>query len=171
MTESQSDAEGDVGLTAVGRSESHRQRAIEHDPRHEDALRELHAHVRLLRAGRHVPVDQPNVVTRHVRAYLGELAAAAEQVRPMLARKKAVDPPADRELEGPEQRLRHRPGAGALRRLDDTECPQASPGHSPGVIRARHAATGLPSSSGGAATVARTASRMSSAVRCSASAR
>ena len=160
MAERERDAERDVGLAAVGRAEPHRERAVEHDPGHEDALGELHPDVRLPRAGRHVPVDQPDVVTRHVRAHLGELAAAAEQVRAVIAREEAVDPAADRELEGAEQRLRHRPGAGALRRLDDTECPQAG-----------HAATGLPSSSGGAATLASTASSTSSAVRCSASAR
>ena len=64
----------------------------------------------------------------------------------MIAREEAVDAPADRELERAEQRLRHRPRAGALRRLDDTECPSVP----------AHAATGLPSSSGGAATASST---------------
>ena len=54
---------------------------------------------------------------------LGQLAAPAEQVRAMVARKETVDATADRQLEGAQQRLRHRPGAGALGSLDDTECP------------------------------------------------
>ena len=160
VAERERDPERDVRLAAVGRPESHRRRAVEHDPGDEHPLGELHPDVRLARARGHVPVDQPDVVARLVGADLGELAAAAEQVRAVIAREQAVDAPADRELERAEQRLRHRPGAGALRRLDDTECPQAA-----------HAATGRPSSSGGAATVASTASSTSSAVRCSASAR
>ena len=161
VTERERDPESHVRLAPVGGPESHRRRAVEHDPRHEHPLGELDANVGLARARRHVPVDQPDVVARLVRANLRQLAAAAEQVRAMIAREHAVDTPSDRELEGAEQRLRHRPRAGALRRLDDTECPRAG----------RHAATGRPSSSGGAATVASTASSTSSAERCSASAR
>ena len=160
MAERERNAECDIGLAAIGSAEPHREGAVEHDPRDEDALGELHPNVCLARSGGHVPVDQADVVTRHVGAYLGEFGATAEQVRAVIAREEAVDAATDRELECTEQRLRHRPGAGALRCLDDTECPQSS-----------HAATGLPSSSAGAATRSSTASSTSSAVVCSARAR
>ena len=160
MAERERNAHGDVGLAAIGRAEAHRGRLVEHHPGDEHALGELHPDVRLARARGHVPVDQADVVTRLVGPYLRELAAAPEHVRAVIAREQAVHAPADRELERAEQRLRHRPGTGALRRLDDTECPQWG-----------HAATGRPSSSGGIATACSTRSSTSSAVRCSASAR
>ena len=41
-----SDALGDVGLAPGARAERHRRGRVEHEPRRQDALRELHAHVR-----------------------------------------------------------------------------------------------------------------------------
>ena len=75
------DAFRDVGLPAVGRAERHRRRRVEHEPRHEHALGELDAHVRLAGARRHVPLDPPHVVARLVRAHLPELAADARRTR------------------------------------------------------------------------------------------
>ena len=123
MSERERNAEGDIRLTTVGRPEAHRAGSVEHDPGHEDPLRELHPNVGLLRPRRHVPVDLPDVVSRHVRADLCELASPAEQARPVIAGEKPVDPASDGQLERPQQRLGHRARAGTLRRLEDTERP------------------------------------------------
>ena len=147
VAERERDAHRDVGLAAIGRAESHRRRLVEHDPGDEHALGELHPDVRLPRARGHVPVDQADVVARLVRPHLRELAAAPEHVRAVIARQQAVDAPADRELERAEQRLRHRPGTGALRRLDDTECPQSAVTLLP-AARARAAASRPPAAPG-----------------------
>ena len=160
VTQRDRDAQRDVVLAPLGRPERHRRRPIEDDPRHEHPFREMNAHVRDTRPGCDVPVHQAHVVAGDVRAYLGQLAPAAEDRGPVVARELAVHPAADRELEGAQKRVRHLSRAGALRRRLDAECPQSA-----------HAAIGLPSSSGGAGTCWSTASRTSSAVRSSASAR
>ena len=56
------DALGDVPLAAVGGAEGHRRGRVEQQPRLDRPLGDVHAHVRLARAGGHVPVDQPDVV-------------------------------------------------------------------------------------------------------------
>src|SRR5262249_36988308 len=76
-------------------------------------------------AGRRVPVDAPDVVARLVRPDLGELGAAAEVTRPELAGHEPADAPADRQVEGTQQRLRRGPGSRLRRRAG----PRRAGGH------------------------------------------
>ena len=113
-----------------------------------------------VRAGGDVPVDQPDVVTRHVRPHLRELGPATEQRRAVVAGEQPVDAARDGQLERLQQALGDRPRAGTVGRRLRAEC----------LEDPDHAAAGLPSSSRGCGTAAITASRTSSAVRSSASA-
>jgi hypothetical protein len=98
---------GDVGLAPVGRAEGHRHRRVEDDPAHEHALGELHAHVRLARARRHVPVDVTDVVLpRHVGAHLRQLRAPAEDMGTMIAGEQALHAAHDGQVERPEELIR-----------------------------------------------------------------
>ena len=65
------DSLGDVGLAPLGRAERHRRRGVEDEPRHEHALGELDADVRLPGARGDVPVDPADVVAGLVRAAPG----------------------------------------------------------------------------------------------------
>ena len=86
-----------------------------------------------------------------------ELASAPEQGRPVIAGKQAVDPARDRQVEGAQQRLGHRPRARAGGRLPAAEDPLD------------HAA--FPErSSCGTGTAATISSSRLSGLRCSASA-
>ncbi len=81
---------GDVGLAPVCRAERHRHRVVEQDPADEHPLGQVDAHVRLAGACGDVPVDVADVVfPGHVRPHLGELGAAAEHVRAVVAREQA----------------------------------------------------------------------------------
>ena len=109
-----------VGLAPVGRAERHGDRRVENDPAHEHALGELHTHVRLAGARRHVPVDVADVVVpRHVGTHLCELRAAAEDVRAMVAGEQALHAAHDRQVERPEELVgkwaRARPRRSVLR--------------------------------------------------------
>jgi hypothetical protein len=149
---------GDVGLAALGGAERHRRRGVEHEPGHEGALGEVDPHVRRAGARGHVPVDLAHVVLdRLVGPDLRELAAPAEHRRAVIARQQPVDAAGDREIDGAQQRLRHRPRAGSRRGLAPAEEPLD------------HAARPERSSCG-TGTAATTSSRMLSALRCSASA-
>ena len=161
VTERERHAHRDVGLAAIGRPEPHRRRLVEHDPRDEHALGELHADVRLrVRAVTFQSIRR----TSSPGSY--GLTCASSLPRPSSAERwsPASRPStrrADRELERPEQRLRHRPRAGPLRRRDDTERRGAlsSRGDRPPELERRQRDR------------RDTASSTSSAVRCSASAR
>ena len=103
----------DVGLAAVGGPELHRDRRVDHEPADEDALRERDAHVRLVRPRGDVPVDAAHIVARHVRADERELGAFAVERRAVVAGEQSFDAPPDADVEGAQERLGHRPGAGA----------------------------------------------------------
>ena len=73
---------------------------------------------------RHVPVDLADVVLdRLVRPDLRQLAAPPEQRRPVVAGQHALDAACDRQVERPQQRLRHRARPGPGRRLPPAEQP------------------------------------------------
>ena len=117
VTERQSDALRDVGLAPIRGAERHRHRRVEDDPADEHALGEVHADVRLPRPGGDVPVNVADVVLAgHVGANLGQLGAAAEHVRPVVAREQPFDATHDGQVERPQQLVRKRPRAGLLRR-------------------------------------------------------
>ena len=161
VAERERHAFGDVGLPALRGAERHRRRDVERQPRHEHALGEVDTHVRLARSGGHVPLDPAHVVPGDVRPHLCELAAGAEDRGAMVAGEQPFDPPPDRQVERAEQGLGQRAGPRTVRRA---------------LLRCRlgsdrqAALSRLPSSISGAATFASTASRITSASTCSASA-
>ncbi len=122
LPERERDALGDVGLAAVGRAELHRDRAVEHEPGRERPLGDVHADVRLVRAGRREPVHLAHVVARLVGADLRELGRDAEMARAELAAQHAVDALAHREVERAQRALGHRAGAGLRRCARRREC-------------------------------------------------
>ena len=98
---------GDVGLTPVGGAEMHRRGRVEHEPRDQHALREMHANVRDVGTRSDVPVDPAHVVvSRNVGTNLSELRSVAEQRRAIVARKQAFHPPPDADVERTQQRIR-----------------------------------------------------------------
>ena len=159
MAERERHALRHVGLPSLGRSERHRGRDVECEPRHEHALGEVDANVRLAGPRGHVPFDPAHVVAGDVRPHLGELAARAEHRRAVVAGEHPFDPPPDRQVERPQQRLRERARprpvrpAGELGRLGSDR---------------QAAVTRLLRSSSGAITFSITASRILSASTCSA---
>ena len=161
MPDRDRDSLGDVRLAPLGRPELHRDRRVEHEPGHEDALGEIDADVRLVRPCGDVPVDPPHVVPRLVRAHHRELRARAEEVRAEVAREQPLHAAGDRDVERAQEPFRHRAGPGAGRRRAREE-------------RARgarpHATLARPRSSCGAGTAARTWSSSVSGLTSSASA-
>ncbi len=153
------DALRHVGLAAVGGAEPHRRRRVEHEPGGQDALGDVHAHVRLAGPGGHVPVDPADVVAVGVRPDLRELGAVALERRAVVAGEQALHLAADVDVERAQERDRHRPGAGPVGRRSPRQGP-----------RRAHAALVLARSTCGAGTAARTESRMLSGLTSSASA-
>jgi len=99
-----------------------------------------------------------HVIARHIRPDLRELRPAPEHGRAMITGEHPLDPPANGEVERPQQHLRQRPRAGAIRRAKlGVGCCQA-------------AAAPRRRSSSGTATASITASRIRSAGTSSASA-
>ena len=115
MAERERDAFRDVRLPALGGAERHRGRDVEREPRHEHALGEVDAHVRLAGPRGHVPLDPAHVVPGDVRPHLGELAAGAEDRRAVVAGEQSLDPAPDRQIERAEQRLGQRAGPRPVR--------------------------------------------------------
>ena len=113
VADREGDAFRDVRLAAVGGPELHRDRCVDHEPADEDPLRERDAHVRLHRPRGDVPVDAAHVVARHVRADERELGAFPVERRAVVAGEQSFDAPPDADVEGAQERLGHRPGAGA----------------------------------------------------------
>src|SRR6185503_20600076 len=101
-----------------------------------------------------VPVDEADVVARHIGPDLRELAAQPERRCPVLTGEQAVDPATQPEVEGAKKLLRHRPRPGPGRGADGGD------GH----------AASCPRSIWGRGTAARTASSTVSALTPSASA-
>ena len=153
------DALGHVGLAAVGRAEGHRRRRVEHEPGDEHALGELDADVRLAGAGGDVPLDLAHVVPGDVGAHLRELGALPEDRRAVVACEHALDPPADADVERPQEQLGHRPRAGRI-----------GPRRPRQRVGRAHAALVRARSTWGTGTAASTASRIRSASVSSASA-
>ena len=134
VADGQRGAFGHIGLAALGRAERHRGRGVEHEPGHERSLGQMDADVRCPGPRRHVPIDLADVVLdRLVRPDLRQLTASSEQRRPVVARQHALDATCDRQVERAQQRLGHRAGPGACRRLpaaeqafDHAACPARS---------------------------------------------
>ena len=76
------------------------------EPRLDGALGDVDPDMRLAGAGGDVPVDQADVVARHVRPHLRELGAVADRPRAVVAREQPVDPPAHRQVELAQERRR-----------------------------------------------------------------
>ena len=104
----------------------HRGRDVEQQPAGQRALADVHAHVRLVHARGHVPVDVADVVARPVGPDHRQVGAAADLRREVLARDQALDAAHDREVERAQDLRRDGAGAGALgravgRRRDDAQ--------------------------------------------------
>ena len=153
---------GDVGLAPVGGAERHRRGRIQHEPRDEDALGELDAHVRPPGARGDVPLDPAHVVAGLVLPHLVQLAANPREGRAVVAREEPVDAPADGQLERPQARARERAGSR----------PRGRPFRGDRVVEPSHAAavSVRPRSSCGTGTLSSTASRIRSGATSSASA-
>ena len=92
LADDQGHALGDVGLAPVGGAEVHRGGVVDQQPGGQRPLGHGHAHVGLAHARGHVPVDLAHVVARHVRPDGGELDAAADARRAVLAGHDPLDP-------------------------------------------------------------------------------
>ena len=102
-------------LRLVGGAERHRRGRVEHEPGGQRPLAHVHAHVRLLHARGHVPVNVAHVVARVVRADHRQLGSGAHLRRQVLARHEALDAAQDGEVERAQHGGRHRAGTRALR--------------------------------------------------------
>ncbi len=159
VPERERDALGHVRLASVGRAERHRGRDVEHEPRRQDPLGEIDAHVRDAGSGGHVPVHPAHVVAGLVGTDLGQLAACPEPAGAVVAGEHALDPAADRQVERAQECIRQRPWPG----------PGCSSRARQRLERA-HATLARPRSTCGSGTAATTSSRMASGVTSSASA-
>ena len=99
VADGERDALGDVDLAPVGGAEGHRGRDVEHQPRRQRALADVHAHVRLLQPRGRVPVDVAHVVAGVVRPDHRQLGAGADLRRQVLAGDEALDPLHHRQVE------------------------------------------------------------------------
>ena len=102
-------------LLPVDGPEGHRRRVVEHEPRGELAVLDVLAHPRLVEPRRHVPLDVPRVVARHVLPQVGEVEAGPAEQAAVAALQQPVEPPDDAPLELPQQPLGAQPRAGAAR--------------------------------------------------------
>ena len=113
MADREGHAFRDVGLAAVGGPELHRDRRVDHEPGHENPLREAGRARALPRPRGDVPVDAAHVVAGNVRADERELGSFSVERGAVVAGEQPLDAPLDADVEGAQERLGHRPGAGA----------------------------------------------------------
>ena len=115
--------DGQVALLAVGGAEVEARREVDDRPRLQLAVGDRLAHVRHLGARGHRPVHPPDVVARVVGARVAGLRAGARDQAEVVALQQPVQPPADGQLQPPEQHVGRpvgeaRRGAVAGSRLD-----------------------------------------------------
>ena len=159
MPDRNGDTLGHVGLAAVGGAEHHRRGRVEHEPRDEHALGQMHTDVRNVGARGHVPVDPAHVVAAgNVRPHLRELGPLPQQRGAIVAREQPFHAAADADVERAQQGLGQRPRPGPRGcRLGAEQLPHAAPDEAARSVF-------------GTGTVARTRSRIASGVISSASA-
>ena len=116
MSDGDRDPFGDVPLAAIGRAEAHGCRDVEDEPRGQRAFCDIHAHLDGVGTRRRVPVDSANVVCGRPLADLRKLRPDADGRRPVFSGEQTVDAAPDPQVEGTEERVGQRSGAGPVRR-------------------------------------------------------
>ncbi len=121
VADGQGDPLGHVGLAPVGGAEAHRRRGVQDQPADQGPLGDLVADVDVAGPGGDVPVDPADVVARLVEADLGQLGPDADGAGAVVPGEHGLDPAAHDHVEGAQQRLRGRAGAGPVGGAGDAE--------------------------------------------------
>ena len=123
-------------LRPLDRTEAHRRRPVEEEPRRELAILHVLPDERRVHPGRHVPVDVPDVVTRLVLAQIEEVRPDPAVHGPVAPLQHAVEPADHAPLEAQKQLLG---GLGAQACGSAPSCRAQAP---PRVIRSLSASSG-----------------------------